>query len=138
MRIRNAAIAGATAIAVAFGGTTIASAQDEEGSAQAQSSQSSEETTEENTEDAQSSEGLSSEGDASLSSKIGDSELVDNGEDDNKNTEFAGKDVFGSSKNFENVPSWAKGFYALTIVASIGSLIGLVVGPAANYIQFGQ
>lgn len=137
MRIRNAAIAGATAIAVAFGGTTIASAQDEEGSAQAQSSQSSEETTEETTnEDAQSSG--SSDSDASLSSQIGDSELVNKGEDDNKNTEFAGTDVFGSSKNFENVPSWAQGFYALTIIASLGSLIGLVVGPAANYIQFGQ
>ena len=96
MRIRNAAIAGATAIAVAFGGTTIASAQDEEGSAQAQSSQSSEETTEENNEDAQSSG--SSDSDASLSSQIGDSELVNKGEDDSKNTEFAGTDVFGSSR----------------------------------------
>lgn len=138
MRIRNAAIAGATAIAVAFSGTTIASAQDEEGSAQAQSSQSSEETTEENTEDAQSSEGLSSEGDASLSSQIGDSELVNKGEGDDKNTQFNGRDVFGSSKDHDNIPSWAQSFYALTIVASIGSLIGLVVGPAANYIQFGQ
>lgn len=134
MRIRNAAIAGATAIAVAFGGTTIASAQTDENT---ESSQSSENTNEETTnEDAKSSG--SSDSDASLSSQIGDSDLVDKGEDDNKNTEFAGTDVFGSSKNFDEVPSWAQGFYALTIVASLGSLVGLVVGPVANYFQFGQ
>ena len=135
MRIRNAAIAGATAIAVAFGGTTIASAEeannDTNASAEGVSSEglSSEETA---------SEDESTEGDASLSSKIGDSDLVNKGEDDNKDTQFTGADVFGSSKNFENIPSWAEAFYALTIVASLGSLIGLVVGPAANYIQFGQ
>ncbi|MFH0410796.1 hypothetical protein ACG98H_01625 [Corynebacterium sp. L4756] len=130
MRIRNAAIAGATAIAVAFGGTTIASAEeannDTNASAEGVSSE----------ESASGDE--STEGGASLSSKIGDSGLVNKGEDDNKNTQFTGEDVFGSSKNFDEVPSWAKAFYALTIVASLGSLVGLVVGPAANYIQFGQ
>ena len=134
MRIRNAAIAGATAIAVAFGGTTIASAQENE-----------EENVSSNVENTSSD--LSSDEDAaseeegnggSLSSKIGDSDLVDKGEGDDKNTQFNGRDVFGSSKDHDNIPSWAKSFYALTIVASIGSLIGLVVGPAANYIQFGQ
>ncbi|MGO2115036.1 MAG: hypothetical protein ACTH3N_08845 [Corynebacterium casei] len=135
MRIRNAAIAGATAIAVAFGGTTIAtaaeapadqdSATSAEGSAEGLSS--SEDASEEN-----------SEGGASLSSKIGDSGLVNKGDDGNKNTEFNGRDVFGSSKDQDNIPSWAQSFYALTIVASIGSLIGLVVGPVANYFQFGQ
>ena len=134
MRIRNAAIAGATAIAVAFGGTTIASAQENE-----------EENVSSNVENTSSD--LSSDEDAaseeesnggSLSSKIGDSDLVNKGEDDNKNTEFNGRDVFGSSKDHDNIPSWAQSFYALTIVASIGSLIGLVVGPVANYFQFGQ
>ena len=131
MRIRNAAIAGATAIAVAFGGTTIATAADQDSATSAEGS----------------AEGLSSEDpasednaseDASLSSRIADSGLVDNGEGGDKNTQFKGTDVFGSSKDHDNIPSWAKSFYALTIVASIGSLIGLVVGPAANYFQFGQ
>ncbi|GJN42251.1 hypothetical protein HF851_01605 [Corynebacterium ammoniagenes] len=117
MRIRNAAIAGATAIAVAFGGTTIASA--EEGSSL-------------------SSESGTADSAPTLSSKIADSGLVDHGEGNDKNTQFTGQDIFGSSKNFDNVPDWAQGFYALTVVASIGSIIGLVVGPLANYIQFGQ
>ncbi|MEY8577507.1 hypothetical protein AALI21_04245 [Corynebacteriaceae bacterium 6-324] len=134
MRIRNAAIAGATAIAVAFGGTTIASAQqnDEENVSSDVENTSSELSSD---EDAASEE----EGNGgSLSSRIGDSELVDKGEGDDKNTQFNGRDVFGSSKDHDNIPSWAQSFYALTIVASIGSLIGLVVGPAANYFQFGQ
>lgn len=138
MRIRNAAIAGATAIAVAFGGTTIASA--EEATNDENISSNVEGTSSDLSSDAEGAEGTEGEESdgGSLSSKIGDSDLVDQGDDDNKNTQFNGRDVFGSSKNFENVPSWAEAFYALTVVASIGSLIGLVVGPAANYIQFGQ
>ncbi|WP_313547549.1 hypothetical protein [Corynebacterium sp.] len=134
MRIRNAAIAGATAIAVAFGGTTIATAA--ETPAEPDTAASAEGSSEGlSSDDAKSEE--ESNG-ASLSSRIGDSDLVNKNEDDNKNTQFNGRDVFGSSKDHENIPSWAQSFYALTIVASIGSLIGLVVGPAANYIQFGQ
>lgn len=138
MRIRNAAIAGATAIAVAFGGTTIASAEeatnDENISSNVEGTSS---DLSSDPEGAEGAEGEESNG-GSLSSKIGDSDLVNKGPEDNKTTQFNGRDVFGSSKNFENVPSWAQAFYALTVVASIGSLIGLVVGPAANYIQFGQ
>lgn len=138
MRIRNAAIAGATAIAVAFGGTTIASA--EEATNDENISSNVEGTSSDRSSDAEGAEGTEGEesNGGSLSSKIGDSDLVNKGPEDNKTTQFNGRDVFGSSKNFENVPSWAQGFYALTIIASIGSLIGLVVGPAANYIQFGQ
>ena len=135
MRIRNAAIAGATAIAVAFGGTTIASAEE------ATNDENISSNVENTSADLSSDEDAASEEEGnggSLSSKIGDSDLVNKGPEDNKTTQFNGRDVFGSSKNFENVPSWAQGFYALTIIASIGSLIGLVVGPAANYIQFGQ
>lgn len=135
MRIRNAAIAGATAIAVAFGGTTIASAEE------ATNDENISSNVEGTSSDLSSDEDAASEEEGnggSLSSKIGDSDLVNKGPEDNKTTQFDGRDVFGSSKNFENVPSWAQAFYALTVVASIGSLIGLVVGPAANYIQFGQ
>lgn len=134
MRIRNAAIAGATAIAVAFGGTTIATAA--ETPAEPDTAASAEGSSEGLSSDDAKSEEEGNGG--SLSSKIGDSDLVDKGEGDDKNMQFNGRDVFGSSKNFENVPSWAESFYALTIVASIGSLIGLVVGPVANYFQFGQ
>ena len=135
MRIRNAAIAGATAIAVAFGGTTIASAEE------ATNDENISSNVENTSSDLSSDEDAASEEEGnggSLSSKIGDSDLVDKGEGDDKNTQFNGRDVFGSSKDHDNIPSWAESFYALTIVASIGSLIGLVVGPAANYIQFGQ
>lgn len=135
MRIRNAAIAGATAIAVAFGGTTVATAA--ETPAEPDTAASAEGSSEGLSSEDSASEDNASE-DASLSSRIADSGLVDKGEGNDKNTQFKGEDVFGSSKNFDEVPSWAKSFYALTIVASIGSLIGLVVGPAANYFQFGQ
>lgn len=117
MRIRNAAIAGATAIAITFGGTTIASAE-EESSLSSQSG--------------------TADSAPTLSSKIADSPLVNRGEGNDKNTQFTGQDLFGSSKNLDNVPDWAQGFYALTVVASIGSIIGLIVGPLANYIQFGR
>lgn len=135
MRIRNAAIAGATAIAVAFGGTTIASAEE------ATNDENISSNVENTSSDLSSDEDAASEEEGnggSLSSKIGDSDLVDKGEGDDKNTQFNGRDVFGSSKDHDNIPSWAQSFYALTIVASIGSLIGLVVGPVANYFQFGQ
>ena len=135
MRIRNAAIAGATAIAVAFGGTTIASAEE------ATNDENISSNVENTSSDLSSDEDAASEEEGnggSLSSKIGDSDLVNKGPEDNKTTQFDGRDVFGSSKNFENVPSWAQAFYALTVVASIGSLIGLVVGPVANYFQFGH
>ncbi len=135
MRIRNAAIAGATAIAVAFGGTTIASAEE------ATNDENISSNVENTSSDLSSDEDAASEEEGnggSLSSKIGDSDLVDKGEGDDKNTQFNGRDVFGSSKDHDNIPSWAESFYALTIVASIGSLIGLVVGPVANYFQFGQ
>lgn len=135
MRIRNAAIAGATAIAVAFGGTTIASAEE------ATNDENISSNVENTSSDLSSDEDAASEEEGnggSLSSKIGDSDLVDKGEGDDKNTQFNGRDVFGSSKDHDNIPSWSESFYALTIVASIGSLIGLVVGPVANYFQFGQ
>src|SRR5699024_1610766 len=119
MRIRKAAIAGATAIAVAFGGTTIASA--EEGDTSSLSSESG-----------------TADSAPTLSSKIADSPVVDRGEGNDKNTQFTGQDIFSSSKNFDNVPDWAQGFYALTVLASIGSIIGLIVGPLANYIKFIQ
>ena len=135
MRIRNAAIAGATAIAVAFGGTTIASAEE------ATNDENISSNVENTSSDLSSDEDAASEEEGnggSLSSKIGDSDLVNKGPEDDKNTQFNGRDVFGSSKDHDNIPSWAESFYALTIVASIGSLIGLVVGPVANYFQFGQ
>ena len=120
MRIRNAALAGATAIAVAFGGTTVASAA---------------ETADGSSYDgifAGSSDGLANsegetKGEGSLSSKID----LENDETTN------GRDIFGSSKDFSNVPAWAKALYAATIVGGIGALVGGVIGPVYNFIVHG-
>lgn len=116
MRIRNAAIAGATALAVAFGGTTVATAQAEQ-------------------------PGFSSSNPAkkdggTLSSKIG----AQLGADEYAN----GQAIFGSSKTenngqdtFAGQPAWAKVLYALTIVGGLGAVVGGVIGPVYNFIVHG-
>lgn len=128
MRIRNAAIAGATAIAVAFGGTTVASAQ----SSQDTTAPSAPATA---TADYPGLLGSSLEGD-STSSKIGDNL---NAQDD-----ADGRAIFGSSKTEDNgtaslagQPAWAKLLYAATIIGGIATVVGTIVGPVYNYIFHG-
>lgn len=122
MRIRNAAIAGATALAVAFGGTTVASAEDTAAPKQEQSSTTNGSSTSEEKDAAKG---------GSLSSKINkDLNLEGDQEAD-------GQDIFGATKNLEGQPKWAKVLYGTTIATAIATLIGLVVGPLANFVQFG-
>ncbi|MFS0180616.1 hypothetical protein ACL1EX_00850 [Corynebacterium striatum] len=120
MRIRNAALAGATAIAVAFGGTTIATAAETtDGSSYTGIFSGS-------SNDKSNSTG-ETDRKGSLSSKID----LDNNEPTN------GRDIFGSSKDFSNVPAWAKALYAATIVGGLGTLVGGIIGPVYNFIVHG-
>lgn len=53
--------------------------------------------------------------------------------------------LFGSSKvnaetgaTFDGQPAWAKLLYGLTLTGVVGSLLGLVFGPAYNFVVHGQ
>ncbi|WP_394286859.1 hypothetical protein [Corynebacterium kefirresidentii] len=121
MRIRNAAIAGATALAVAFGGTTVAVAA--EGSSDAAQ-------TAPATNEGSSQQGSSSEG-QSFPNKV-DQDLELEGEKPADGTK-----IFGSSKDFSGQPVWAKVLYSLTILGGIGAVLGGVIGPVMNFINHG-
>lgn len=130
MRIRNAAIAGATALAVAFGGTTVASAEDTDAPKQEQSSTANGSSTSDNKGDSTPDEKDAAKG-ASLSSKINTGLKLEG------DKEADGQKIFGSSKDLSEQPKWAKVLYGTTIATAIATLIGMVVGPLANFVQFG-
>ena len=125
MRIRNAAIAGATALAVAFGGTTVASADvnqngntvpvEQAGPSKTGAGQKEDQTPEDYT--------------PSLSSKIG------NKLEGDQAANAVG--IFGSSKDFSGQPAWAKVFYGATVVAGVGALLGGIIGPVYNFFVHG-
>ena len=125
MRIRNAAIAGATALAVAFGGTTVASADvnqngntvpvEQAGPSKTGAGQKEDQTPEDYT--------------PSLSSKIG------NKLEGDQAANAVG--IFGSSKDFSGQPAWAKVFYGATVVAGLGALLGGIIGPVYNFFVHG-
>ena len=125
MRIRNAAIAGATALAVAFGGTTVASADvnqngntvpvEQAGPSKTGAGQKEDQTPEDYT--------------PSLSSKIGNKLEGDQAAN--------GVGIFGSSKDFSGQPAWAKVFYGATVLAGVGALLGGIIGPVYNFFVHG-
>lgn len=125
MRIRNAAIAGATALAVAFGGTTVASAQEtvtQDDHNVTVEQQNPSKTATGGVDDDKKSEG-------SLSSKIGNKLEADKAAN--------GVGIFGSSKDFSDQPAWAKVFYGATVVAGLGALLGGIIGPVYNFFVHG-
>ena len=125
MRIRNAAIAGATALAVAFGGTTVASADvnqngntvpvEQAGPSKTGAGQTEDQAPEDYT--------------PSLSSKIG------NKLEGDQAANAVG--IFGSSKDFSGQPAWAKVFYGATVLAGVGALLGGIIGPVYNFFVHG-
>ena len=143
--IRNSAIAGATALAVAFGGITVASAQDLALDAELTTgTTAADDTTVEDTTVSGDAELVGEvegpQADApeegytpSLSSDINTGSSLEGEEPAN------GTAIFGSSKEgFGEQPRWAQLLYAGSILGSIASLIGLIVGPIHNYIVHGQ
>ena len=136
MRIRNAALAGATALAVAFGGSTVAFAQDaaptnvENQSKTAPNGKA--DTTPEDYK-------------ASLSSKVGNWF----GKED-IHSEANGQAIFGSSKHencdadeteaecetIADQPNWAKTAYGVGVASAVASVIGLI-GVVYNFFVHG-
>ncbi|ERS47148.1 hypothetical protein QP943_01610 [Corynebacterium kefirresidentii] len=125
MRIRNAAIAGATALAVAFGGTTVASADEtvnQNGNEITVQPQNPSNTAKGGDDDNGKSGG-------SLSSELGHKLEGD------KAANAVG--IFGSSKDFSGQPAWAKVFYGATVLAGVGALLGGIIGPVYNFFVHG-
>ena len=113
MRIRNAALAGATAIAVAFGGTTVASATEAK------------DTT-----------------NVSLSSKICAALEKDQNADGqaifgSSKSEHGDANETGEYETLSSQPAWAKALYAATIIGGVGALLGGIIGPVYNFIVHG-
>lgn len=109
---QKAALAGATAVAMTFGTTAVATAVEQAGNTNQETS---------TTQAAGEKE--------SLSSKIG-RELE-------KDKTADGRNIFGSSKNLSNEPAWAKILYGTTIAAGVAAFIGLIVGPLYNFVVHG-
>ncbi|MCQ4613397.1 hypothetical protein [Corynebacterium pseudogenitalium] len=123
---RKAALAGATAVAVAFGSATVAIADE---------AKITETTVSHPTEVVE-----VKDAEGSLSSKIGkglgaweptkDGKVQKNGAD--------GREIFGSSKDkFGKQPVWAQIGYVLTVFTSVAAAVGLIVGPAYNFVVHG-
>ena len=127
MRIRNAAIAGATALAVAFGGTTVASA--DETVNQNGNNVTVEQASPSKTGKGQAEDQTPEDYTPSLSSKLGHKLEGDKAAN--------GVGIFGSSKDFSGQPAWAKVFYGATVVAGLGALLGGIIGPVYNFFVHG-
>ena len=127
MRIRNAAIAGATALAVAFGGTTVASA--DETVNQNGNNVTVEQANPSKTGKGQAEDQTPEDYTPSLSSKLGHKLEGDQAAN--------GVGIFGSSKDFSGQPAWAKVFYGATVVAGVGALLGGIIGPVYNFFVHG-
>lgn len=114
---RKAALAGATAVALAFGSASGATA-------------------------AETQVVTNTKGEGGSSTNLGHSLEVWE-KDEAGNTVKTGADgqaLFGSSKEnggFEAQPLWAQLFYVTTIFTSVSAIVGLIVGPAYNFFVHG-
>ena len=128
---RKAALAGATAVAVAFGSTAVATAQTDEDT-----------TAAENTyvapsrpvADKDSKDGV----EPASSNKIVQSENLEFRDKDGNLRGADGRALFGDKKNFDAQPLWAKLAYGATIFTSVSAAIGLIVGPLYNFFVHGE
>ena len=129
---RKAALAGATAVAVAFGSTAVATAQTAEDT-----------TAAENTyvapsrpvEDKDGKDGV----EPASSEKITHSEWLEYRDKDGNLRGTDGEALFGSSKEgFEEQPRYAKLAYGATIFTAVSALVGLIVGPLYNFFVHGE
>ena len=127
MRIRNAAIAGATALAVAFGGTTVASAADTVN--QNGNNVTVEQANPSKTGKGQAEDQTPEDYTPSLSSKVGNKVEGDQAAD--------GTAIFGSSKDFSGEPEWAKILYGVTVATGVAALVGNIIGPVYNFFVHG-
>lgn len=130
---RMATLAGATAVAVAFGSTSVAFAEDAP-------------TTPTNTDQQQSQDrgeydrpaNPKNESPGGSSTRIGKA-LGAWSHENNQTTEHGadGTKIFGLQKDLSSQPVWAQLLYSLNLITVIGALIGLVGGPLYNFVVHG-
>nr|VDG63392.1 Uncharacterised protein [Streptococcus thermophilus] len=114
-KFRNAALAGATAMALTFSGTSVAMAETEQQAPAAETG-----TSEKTTNSGSSVEHL----------------IGKNIFQTDKGTEATGEDIFGQ-KNWDQVPFSWKLLYGSTWALGIVAAIALVAGPIDNFIKYG-
>ena len=128
---RKAALAGATAVAVAFGSTAVATAETTEDT-----------TAAENTyvapsrpvEDKDGKDGVK----PGSSHKITNSEWLQFRDEDGNLRGTDGEAIFGKKDNFDAQPRYAKLGYGATIFTAVSAVIGLIVGPLYNFFIHGD
>ncbi|GAA3518556.1 hypothetical protein NUW87_00255 [Corynebacterium pilbarense] len=128
---RKAALAGATAVAVAFGSTAVATAETTEDT-----------TAAENTyvapsrpvEDKDGKDGVK----PGSSHKITNSEWLQFRDEDGNLRGTDGEAIFGEKDNFDAQPRYAKLGYGATIFTAVSALVGLIVGPLYNFFVHGE
>ncbi|MCG7295363.1 hypothetical protein MHJ86_00565 [Corynebacterium afermentans] len=128
---RKAALAGATAVAVAFGSTAVATAETTEDT-----------TAAENTYVAPSRPVADKDGkdgvEPASSQKITHSEWLEFRDKDGNLRGTDGEAIFGKKDNFDAQPRYAKLGYGATIFTAVSAVIGLIVGPLYNFFIHGD
>ena len=114
---RNAALASATALALTFGGTAVAGAE-EPAPNQTPSEQ-------------------NQVGDKPRSSSTRAFEFIGGDHNDPDTYMVNGRDLFGSSKNWDNVGTPAKVLYGLTVALGAVAAFGVILAPLDNFIKYG-
>lgn len=135
---RTAAVAGASALALTFSGTAVATAQDGDDlipddnvtQEQAPIDQGGDEVP---VEDYEPKPVEPSDEEPGLSSDINAGSSADLEADQ----PAQGPAIFGSSKDLDSQPRWAQLLYGASILGGLGSLIGVIVGPIVNFLNHG-
>lgn len=110
-KFRNAALAGATAMALTFSGTSVAMAQDTQTQQAADQAAAAQPATDNTGDKAPASEKSSANA--------------------------KGTDIFGSQRVWKDVPSEWKALYAGTWILGIVAVLALVAAPIDNFIKYG-
>ena len=128
---RKAALAGATAVAVAFGSTAVATAETagtDAPEAPAYTAPVRE------VEDKDGKDGVK----PGSSHKITNSEWLQFRDKDGNLRGTDGEAIFGKKDNFDAQPRYAKLGYGATIFTAVSALVGLIVGPLYNFFVHGE
>ena len=128
---RKAALAGATAVAVAFGSTAVATAQ-AEGTEAPEAPAYTAPVREVEAKDGK--DGV----EPASSNKIVQSEWLQFRDQDGNLRGTDGRAIFGEKDNFNAQPRYAKLGYAATIFTTVSAIVGLIVGPLYNYFVHGD
>ena len=129
---RKAALAGATAVAVAFGSTAVATAATEGTEAPEAPAYTAPVRP---VEDKDSKDGV----EPASSNKIVQSEWLEFRDKDGNLRGTDGEQIFGSQKdNFGEQPRYARLAYGATIFTAVSAVVGLIVGPLYNYFVHGD